>query len=134
MNYHDNEDELLRMQSRRRRAGSSGNVPSRSRVSSHDGRSFRERESFDSIDDAYFEDEYGCEDGLDIPFSDELSKRGTSQGRSAKRAGGFSQKTTENPIAVPEISLGQERNPAAIRKAVLSEKDVIKERKNGRCF
>lgn len=28
MNYHDNEDELLRMQSRRRRAGSSGNVPS----------------------------------------------------------------------------------------------------------
>ena len=55
MNYHDNEDELLRMQSRRRRAGSSGNVPSRSRASSHDGRSFRERESFDSIDDAYFE-------------------------------------------------------------------------------
>ena len=35
---------------------------------------FRERESFDSIDDAYFEDEYGCEDGLDIPFSDEPSK------------------------------------------------------------
>ena len=69
MNYHDNEDELLRMQSRRRRAGSYGNVPSRSRASSHDGRSFRERESFDSIDDAYFEDEYGCEDGLDIPFS-----------------------------------------------------------------
>jgi hypothetical protein len=43
-------------------------------------------------------------------------------------------KTTENPIAVPEISLGQERNPATIRKAVLSEKDVVKERKNGRCF
>ena len=39
-------------------------------------------------------------------------------------------KTTENPIAVPEISLGQERNPAAIRKVVLSEKDVVKERKN----
>lgn len=55
MNYHDNEDELLRMQARRRRAGSSGNVPSRSRAASHDGRSFRERESFDSIDDAYFE-------------------------------------------------------------------------------
>jgi hypothetical protein len=33
MNYHDNEDELLRMQSRRRRAGSYGNVPSRSRAS-----------------------------------------------------------------------------------------------------
>lgn len=96
MNYHDNEDELLRMQSRRRRAGSSGNVPSRSRVSSHDGRSFRERESFDSIDDAYFEDEYGCEDGLDIPFSDESSKRGTSQGRSAKRAGGSSKNHRES--------------------------------------
>ena len=96
MNYHDNEDELLRMQSRRRRAGSSGNVPSRSRVSSHDGRSFRERESFDSIDDAYFEDEYGCEDGLDIPFSDEPSKRGTSQGRSAKRAGGSSKNHRES--------------------------------------
>lgn len=96
MNYHDNEDELLRMQSRRRRAGSSGNVPSRSRVSSHDGRSFRERESFDSIDDAYFEDEYGCEDGLDIPFSDETSKRGTSQGRSAKRAGGSSKNHRES--------------------------------------
>lgn len=133
MNYHDNEDELLRMQSRRRRAGSYGNVPSRSRASSHDGRSFRERESFDSIDDAYFEDEYGCEDGLDIPFSDESSKRGTSQGRSAKEREVFP-KTTENPIAVPEISLGQERNPAAIRKVVLSEKDVVKERKNGRCF
>lgn len=96
MNYHDNEDELLRMQSRRRRAGSSGNVPSRSRVSSHDGRSFRERESFDSIDDAYFEDEYGCEDGLDIPFSDEPSKRGTSQGQSAKRAGGSSKNHRES--------------------------------------
>lgn len=96
MNYHDNEDELLRMQSRRRRAGSSGNVPSRSRASSHDGRSFRERESFDSIDDAYFEDEYGCEDGLDIPFSDEPSKRGTSQGRSAKRAGGSSKNHRES--------------------------------------
>lgn len=96
MNYHDNEDELLRMQSRRRRAGSSGNVPSRSRVSSHDGRSFRERESFDSVDDAYFEDEYGCEDGLDIPFSDEPSKRGTSQGRSAKRAGGSSKNHRES--------------------------------------
>lgn len=96
MNYHDNEDELLRMQSRRRRAGSYGNVPSRSRASSHDGRSFRERESFDSIDDAYFEDEYGCEDGLDIPFSDESSKRGTSQGRSAKRAGGFSKNHRES--------------------------------------
>lgn len=96
MNYHDNEDELLRMQSRRRRAGSSGNVPSRSRVSSHDSRSFRERESFDSIDDAYFEDEYGCEDGLDIPFSDEPSKRGTSQGRSAKRAGGSSKNHRES--------------------------------------
>lgn len=96
MNYHDNEDELLRMQSRRRRAGSSGNVPSRSRASSHDGRSFRERESFDSIDDAYFEDEYGCEDGLDIPFSDESSKRGTSQGRSAKRAGGSSKNHRES--------------------------------------
>lgn len=96
MNYHDNEDELLRMQSRRRRAGSYGNVPSRSRASSHDGRSFRERESFDSIDDAYFEDEYGCEDGLDIPFSDESSKRGTSRGRSAKRAGGFSKNHRES--------------------------------------
>lgn len=96
MNYHDNEDELLRMQARRRRAGSSGNVPSRSRAASHDGRSFRERESFDSIDDAYFEDEYGYEDGLDIPFSDEPSKRGTSQGRSAKRAGGSSKNHRES--------------------------------------
>ena len=41
-------------------------------AASHDGRSFRERESFDSIDDAYFEDEYGYEDGLDIPFSESL--------------------------------------------------------------
>ena len=43
-------------------------------------------------------------------------------------------KTTETPTAVPEMSLEQKRNPAAIRKAVLSEKDVVKERKNGRCF
>lgn len=117
MNYHDNEDELLRMQARRKRPQPSGKRPSRSRTASHDNCSFRERESFDSIDDAYFEDEYGYEDGLDIPFSDErpagtakasknmasrssdmyiskrtavssASKRSTSQGRSSRSGKG----------------------------------------------
>lgn len=101
MNYHDNEDELLRMQARRRRAGSSGNVPPRSRAASHDGRSFREWESFDSIDDAYFEDEYGYEDGLDIPFSDEppAGKSSASKHMAGRSSGTYISKRTAVPSA-----------------------------------
>lgn len=97
MNYHDNEDELLRLQARRQRTGPSGKMPSRSRRASHDSRSFREQESFDSIDDAYFEDEYGYEDGLDIPFSDDSPVRTsrTSKNMAGRRSEAYSQKRSE---------------------------------------
>ena len=115
MNYHDNEDELLRMQARRQRTGSSGKIPSRSRAASHGGRGFRERESFDSIDDAYFEDEYGYEDGLDIPFSDESFAGTTRASRNmAGRPGTYSSKRTAVPSS-PKRSISQGRSSKSRR-------------------
>ena len=124
MNYHDNEDELLRMQARRRRAGSSGNVPSRSRAASHDGRSFRERESFDSIDDAYFEDEYGYEDGLDIPFSDEpsIGVSRTSKNMEGRPSGTYSSKCTA-VSSTSKRGTFQERSSRSAKRAGGSSKN-----------
>lgn len=102
MNYNDNEDELLRMRARHknRRTGSDGTASSRSKAVFRESRSHQR--SFDSIDDAYFKDEYGYEeDGLDIPFSEKPSVKpsgsfhstGSSRSHSRSRVSGTSKKT-----------------------------------------
>ena len=119
MNYHDNEDELLRMQARRKRTGSPGNVSSRSRAASYDRRSFRERKSFDSIDDAYFEDEYGYEDGLDIPFSDEpsmISSRTSGNMEGRRSSDMYSSKRTAVPSSAKRAA-SQGRSSRSAKRA-----------------
>ena len=88
MNYHDNKDELQRMQNRRqtRRPPVSGGAVPRPKANSRLERS--RTETFDPIDDAYFEEEYGYDDegdGLNIPFSDPVSSK--TQSFSAQRTG-----------------------------------------------